>query len=77
MPSARRSSRYSATIFGVTAARLYFFSFSTFLARQGLYLEDLYVLPEERSAGAGRAATSRGRYPGRQADGLRLRARRA
>jgi GNAT superfamily N-acetyltransferase len=34
---------------------LYFFSFSTFLARQGLYLEDLYVLPEERSAGAGRA----------------------
>ncbi|MGE0582649.1 MAG: N-acetyltransferase family protein [Steroidobacteraceae bacterium] len=34
---------------------LYFFSFSTFLARQGLYLEDLYVLPQERSGGVGRA----------------------
>jgi GNAT superfamily N-acetyltransferase len=34
---------------------LYFFSFSTFLARQGLYLEDLYVLPRERSHGVGRA----------------------
>lgn len=34
---------------------LYFFSFSTFLARQGLYLEDLYVLPEERGGGVGRA----------------------
>jgi hypothetical protein len=28
-------------------------------------------------SGAGRAATSRGRYHGRQADGLRLRARSA
>ncbi len=34
---------------------LYFFSFSTFLARQGLYLEDLYVLPEARGSGIGRA----------------------
>lgn len=34
---------------------LYFFSFSTFLARQGLYLEDLYVLPGERGGGVGRA----------------------
>ena len=34
---------------------LYFFSFSTFLARQGLYLEDLYVLPEARGGGIGRA----------------------
>lgn len=37
------------------AFALYFFSFSTFLGRQGLYLEDLYVLPEERGRGLGRA----------------------
>ena len=34
---------------------LYFFTFSTFLAKPTLYLEDLFVLPEERGAGAGRA----------------------
>ncbi len=34
---------------------LYFFSFSTFLGRQGLYLEDLYVRPQARSHGIGRA----------------------
>lgn len=34
---------------------LYFFTFSTFLARPTLYLEDLFVLPEERGAGAGKA----------------------
>lgn len=34
---------------------LYFFSFSTFLARRGLHLEDLYVLPEARGGGIGRA----------------------
>ncbi|MBV6418790.1 MAG: hypothetical protein CMLOHMNK_03750 [Steroidobacteraceae bacterium] len=34
---------------------LYFFSFSTFVGRQGLYLEDLYVLPEARGRGIGRA----------------------
>jgi GNAT superfamily N-acetyltransferase len=34
---------------------LYFFTFSTFLARPTLYLEDLFVLPEERGQGAGRA----------------------
>ncbi len=33
---------------------LYFFNFSTFMGRQGLYLEDLYILPEKRSAGYGR-----------------------
>ena len=33
---------------------LYFFSFSTFLARPGLYLEDLYVRPEWRRRGLGR-----------------------
>lgn len=34
---------------------LYFFTFSTFLAKPTLYLEDLFVLPEERGQGAGRA----------------------
>jgi GNAT superfamily N-acetyltransferase len=34
---------------------LYYFTFSTFLARPTLYLEDLFVVPEERGHGAGRA----------------------
>jgi GNAT superfamily N-acetyltransferase len=34
---------------------LYYFSYSTFLARPTLYLEDLFVRPEERRLGVGRA----------------------
>jgi GNAT superfamily N-acetyltransferase len=34
---------------------LYFFTYSTFLARPSLYLEDLFVIPEERGDGTGRA----------------------
>ena len=34
---------------------LYFFNFSTFLARPGLYLEDLFVKPARRKQGIGRA----------------------
>ena len=34
---------------------LYFFNFSTFLGRSGLYLEDLYVLPEYRGKGFGKS----------------------
>ena len=34
---------------------LYFFNYSTFLARPGLYLEDLYVKPEFRGQGLGKA----------------------
>ncbi|GAB3673062.1 GNAT family N-acetyltransferase [Salinisphaera aquimarina] len=34
---------------------LYFFSYSTWLAKQGLYLEDLYVTPSARGSGAGKA----------------------
>ncbi len=34
---------------------LYFFTYSTFLARPTLYLEDLFVLPAERGRGAGLA----------------------
>jgi GNAT superfamily N-acetyltransferase len=34
---------------------LFFPTFSTFLARSGIWLEDLFVLPEQRGAGVGRA----------------------
>ncbi len=34
---------------------LFFHNFSTFLGRAGIYLEDLYVLPEERGKGYGKA----------------------
>ena len=34
---------------------LFFHNFSTFVGRAGLYLEDLYVLPEYRGCGAGKA----------------------
>lgn len=33
---------------------LYFFNFSTFVGRAGLYLEDLYVYPEYRGKGYGK-----------------------
>ena len=34
---------------------LYFFTYSTWVSRLGLYLEDLYILPEDRRHGVGRA----------------------
>ena len=34
---------------------VYFFNFSTWLGRPGLYLEDLFVKPEKRGKGYGRA----------------------
>ena len=34
---------------------MWFHSYSTFLSRPGLYLEDLFVLPEWRGRGIGRA----------------------
>jgi GNAT superfamily N-acetyltransferase len=34
---------------------LFYHNFSTFLARPGIYLEDLFVLPEHRGNGIGRA----------------------
>ena len=38
---------------------LYFHNFSTFLGRAGLYLEDLYVRPEYRGKGYGKAILKR------------------
>jgi len=38
---------------------LFFHSFSTFLALPGIYLEDLFVVPERRGAGVGRALLER------------------
>ena len=36
------------------AHALFFHNFSTFLGRAGLYIEDLYVIPEERGKGIGK-----------------------
>ena len=37
---------------------LFFHNYSTFLGKRGLYLEDLFVVPEWRGRGAGRALLS-------------------
>ena len=34
---------------------VYFFNYSTWLGKHGLFLEDLYVTPEHRGSGAGKA----------------------
>ena len=34
---------------------LWFYNFSTFVGRHGIYLEDLFVRPEARGSGAGKA----------------------
>ncbi len=34
---------------------VYFFSYSTWLGKHGIYLEDLFVSPESRGSGAGKA----------------------
>ena len=39
----------------VVGFALFFYSFSTFLGRPGLYLEDLFVTPAARGRGVGRA----------------------
>lgn len=38
---------------------LFFHNFSTFLAQPGIYLEDLFVVPEQRSRGIGRLLLER------------------
>ena len=43
----------------VVAFALFFTNFSTFLAQPGLYLEDLFVRPDQRGAGIGQALLRR------------------
>jgi GNAT superfamily N-acetyltransferase len=43
----------------IVAFALFFTNFSTFLAKPGLYLEDLYVQPVQRGRGIGRALLQR------------------
>lgn len=43
----------------VVAFALFFTNFSTFLAKPGLYLEDLYVQPAHRRSGIGKAVLKR------------------
>lgn len=38
---------------------LYFYNYSTFLGRPGIYLEDLFVIPEKRGIGIGTALLKR------------------
>jgi len=52
--------RYAEVLLGYdadtpVAFAVYFHNFSTFLGRPGLYLEDLFVVPEARARGFGRA----------------------
>jgi GNAT superfamily N-acetyltransferase len=42
----------------VVGFALFFHNYSTFLSKPGLYLEDLFVLPEHRSKGHGKALLS-------------------
>lgn len=51
----------------VVGMALYFTTFSTFLGRPGIWLEDLFVLPEHRGEGRGLALLNalRSRSPGR------------
>jgi GNAT superfamily N-acetyltransferase len=43
----------------VVGMALFFHNYSTFLGKPGIYLEDLFVLPEHRGAGHGRALLAR------------------
>jgi GNAT superfamily N-acetyltransferase len=43
-----------ANIWKTAGFALFFTSYSTFMAKPGIYLEDLFVIPEYRSSGLGR-----------------------
>lgn len=56
----RRACALLAFAGGVPAGlAVYFYTFSTFLGKPGIYLEDLYVEPEYRGNGIGRALLRR------------------
>ena len=56
VPSARALMAWPVPAAGEAAGfALYFHNFSTFLGLRGLYLEDLYVRPQYRGRGCGRA----------------------
>jgi GNAT superfamily N-acetyltransferase len=44
---------------GPAGFALFFHNYSTFLTKPGIYLEDLFVVPERRGAGIGRALLAR------------------
>ena len=50
-----RSLIANASNAGAVGYAIFFYSFSTFLAKPGIYLEDLYVMPEYRGQGIGKA----------------------
>ncbi|MEY2686632.1 MAG: hypothetical protein RL375_830 [Pseudomonadota bacterium] len=56
IPSTPSAGAPATTIAGFA---LYFSNYSTFLARPGIYLEDLFVLPAYRGTGLGRALLAR------------------
>lgn len=43
------------SLFVERSSEVFFHNFSTFLGRKGLYLEDLFILPEKRGRGYGKA----------------------
>jgi GNAT superfamily N-acetyltransferase len=51
---------------------LFFHNYSTFLARPGIYLEDIFVLPEHRGRGVGKALLKRIAQIARERDCGRL-----
>ncbi|SMC04404.1 GNAT family N-acetyltransferase [Rubrobacter radiotolerans] len=56
--------RYAEVLLGFVgdepvAFALFFHNYSTFLGRPGIYLEDLFVLPERRGSGYGKAMLRR------------------
>ncbi|HKW69567.1 MAG TPA: GNAT family N-acetyltransferase [Candidatus Dormibacteraeota bacterium] len=56
--------RYAETLFAEdddlpVGFALFFHNYSTFLAQPGIYLEDLFVIPERRGSGIGRALLAR------------------
>ena len=51
---------------------LYFYNFSTFLGKRGIYLEDLFVEPEYRGQGIGNALLQRLARIGKEEDCARM-----